>query len=111
MEVEIIHKIIVIRFSKEVTIDQCKELYEKLRSELLLYTSIIVDLKKVTYISSSGIGLLLSFVREEKDVYMIIESQEDRTYKLLEQLNLLYQFKIVYDIKDAFCKLIVEETK
>jgi anti-sigma B factor antagonist len=95
----------IVTFSVEkinaLVADEIRELIIKLFENT--HTKVIIDLKGVNYIDSSGFGCFLSLYRAARDSYGVIKfaSPEPNIRSLFETLNLHTIFEIFPDVESC----------
>jgi anti-sigma B factor antagonist len=105
IKIERVENIEVVSFTvnkiNALVTDQIKEQVTKLFEQA--GTRLIIDLKGVEYIDSTGFGCLLSCYRESKNNYgmMKISNPEPPVIKLFEILHLHTVFEICHDTEEC----------
>lgn len=96
---------IVIELNGRIIYDTEEKLKTFLKNVLneINVKNIIINLNKLTYINSSGIGILVKFLRDTKDrnIKLILCEPKDTIYEVFKITNLTQVFNIKEKLEDA----------
>ena len=95
--------IVIISLSGDFIVGNIENFYEKLMDKILKYKKVIFDFSDVKFIDSSGVGLLITFLKElnKRKISIKLCSLNKDLKNIFKKLNVFSFFEIYENCEEA----------